>query len=618
MSDKMILLGLIILPAAAAVPALFCMRRKSFFNSLLLFLAAAGNLALAASLLGKNMAVSYPWLPWFGSGIDFALKADSLSSFIVFAAAAFAFLVSVYSLAFLKGKRYGGGFIFYLLITMALVNGAVLANDLVVMLFFWEGLLITLFGMILLSGRKKFPTAVKALTLNGIADLCLLLGVAITGWVAGTFNMDGVQNLNIENMAVLGFVMMMLGAIGKAGSMPFHSWIPDAAEDAPLPFMAILPAALEKLLGIYLLARITLELYNLQPHTSMSTLLLTIGAVTIVLAVSMALIQKDFKRLLSYHAISQVGYMILGIGTALPIGIVGGLFHMLNHAVYKSCLFLTGGAVERQAGTTDLKKLGGLGKYMPVTTVCFLIAAASISGLPPFNGFFSKELIFDAAWESGMIFYVAAALGAFLTAASFLKLGHVAFFGKPSSGELKKTKEAPWPMLLPMLVLAGACVLFGVGNALPLKAWIQPAVAAGQDFSGLLPQNSHSWLLVGISLGVLLLAVINHRVGVKLSGSSLGASDHIRHAPLLRSVYHLAERRFFDPYEIFIFTAKIFARLAYGIDRAINWVYDVFFVRLGALIARALKRAALGTQTSNIVWSLIGLVVIISLFIILV
>src|SRR5690242_16824892 len=125
--------------------------------------------------------------------------------------------------------------------------------------------------------------------------------------------------------------------------------------------------------------------------------MMTIGAVTLLLAVLMALIQKDFKRLLSFHAISQVGYMILGIGTGTAFGIVGGLFHMVNNALYKSTLFLTGGAVERQAGTTDLKKIGGLGKSMPITWGCFLVAALSISGVPFTNGFYSKELIYHGA-----------------------------------------------------------------------------------------------------------------------------------------------------------------------------------------------------------------------------
>ena len=126
--------------------------------------------------------------------------------------------------------------------------------------------------------------------------------------------------LSTAGLGGLALVLLMIGAISKAGAMPFHSWIPDAAVDAPLPFMAILPASLEKLLGIYFLARISLDLFELTPDSWVSTLLMIVGAVTILLAVMMALVQKDYKRLLSYHAISQVGYMILGIGTALPIG----------------------------------------------------------------------------------------------------------------------------------------------------------------------------------------------------------------------------------------------------------------------------------------------------------
>src|SRR5208282_164932 len=210
----------------------------------------------------------------------------------------------------------------------------------------------------------------------------------------------------------------------------------------------------------------TLNLYHLTAGSWASMVMMIVGSGTIVLAVMMALVQKDYKRLLSYHAISQVGYMVLGIGTALPIGIVGGLFHMINHAMYKSCLFLTGGAVEKQAGSTDLEKLGGLARSMPVTAVCFIVAAASISGVPPFNGFFSKEMVYHAALESGWVFYAVALLGSVFTAASFLKLGHAAFFGKRA--DTPAIREAPLPMLIPMIVLAGLCVLFGVGNSLPL------------------------------------------------------------------------------------------------------------------------------------------------------
>jgi formate hydrogenlyase subunit 3/multisubunit Na+/H+ antiporter MnhD subunit len=226
----------------------------------------------------------------------------------------------------------------------------------------------------------------------------MMFGIGLTWHLAGTMTISQIS-LPLDRMGAIAFLFMATGALSKSGCMPFHSWIPDAALDAPLPFMAFLPAALEKLLGIYLLARLSLDMFRLSAASWVSTVLMIVGAATILLAVAMALIQKDYKRLLSYHAVSQVGYMVLGIGTATPVGIVGGLFHMINHAMYKSCLFLSAGSVERQVGTTDLSKLGGLARKMPVTMSCFVIGAAAISGVPPLNGFFSKELVYDGALE---------------------------------------------------------------------------------------------------------------------------------------------------------------------------------------------------------------------------
>ena len=186
-----------------------------------------------------------------------------------------------------------------------------------------------------------------------------MLGIGIVGAQANTLEMSKIH-LNTIGINGVAFVLMMIGAMAKAGAMPFHTWIPDAAIDAPLPLMAFLPAALEKLLGIYLVARIALDFFSISP--GMQIFMMTVGAVTIILAVMMALVQSNFKRLLSYHAISQVGYMILGIGTGIPLAIAGGLFHMINHAIYKSCLFLTGGAVEKQTGTTEIDRTGWLGQ----------------------------------------------------------------------------------------------------------------------------------------------------------------------------------------------------------------------------------------------------------------
>jgi NADH-quinone oxidoreductase subunit L len=435
-----------------------------------------------------------------------------------------------------------------------------------------------------------------------------MIGIALTYYISGTLTMSQIH-LPLTALGATAFLFMMVGAISKAGSMPFHSWIPDAAVDAPLPFMAFLPASLEKLLGIYLLARISLDMFQLHPGSWVSTVMMIVGAVTILLAVAMALIQKDFKRLLSYHAISQVGYMILGIGTAVPAGMVGGLFHMINHAMYKSCLFLTGGSVEKQAGTTDLKKLGGLAAKMPVTFVCFVIAAAAISGVPPFNGFFSKELVYDGALERHWLYYAAAALGSFLTAASFLKLGHAAFLGRLNESH-KNVKEAPAAMLIPMGIIAFFCVLFGVYNYLPLNQLIQPILGTrleGHHFAGFHVNVT----LTAITVLVLIAALVNHLFGVKKTGSGIGAVDHIHHAPILGPVYDRAENRFFDPYDIGLKLIAVVARIAWIIDRSIDWLYMTLTVRLAYGFSALARAFQTGNYSTYLAWSLAGTALVI-------
>ena len=600
----------IAVPAIAALLVFLLPKSDRVFKQAISLGSSAITLAVAIFFFGKTAAFS---MPWGGFGIDFSLRLYQFSSFIVLAACGFATLIVMYALSFLRGKPQLRQFYGFLLLTLSFVNGAVLANNLILMLFFWEGLLVMLFAMILTGGEKASPTAVKALIINGVADLCLMLGIGLTIYIAKTADMSLISGIPLTGLGIPAFILMMIGAIAKAGSMPFHSWIPDAASDAPLPFMAFLPGAIEKLIGIYLLTRISLDLFDFIPGSAMSILMMTIGAITLICAVMMALIQKDYKRLLAYHAISQVGYMILGIGTALPVGIIGGLFHMINNAIFKSGLFLTGGAVEMQTGTTDLHELGGLRKKMPVTFACFLIMALSISGVPLFNGFYSKELIFDGALESGVIFYICAAVGAFFTAASFLKLGHAAYFGKPTKAA-EKAKEAPFSMLFPMMVLAALCVVFGVFNALPLNNLIQPILgvhAEGEVFSGILPQN---WLIAGISLAVLLLAILNHAYGVRKTGKGLEAVDHIHYAPGLKQIYKLAEQRVFDPYNIGMAIINGLSRVMLKIDRAIDWFYEKAVTSAVGFGSYAVRKPHNGTHWMYILWALGGAVLIGVLF----
>lgn len=605
--EQTLLIWLIAAPACLGTLSLLMPRNWPHGKEVLLVASGAVQLVLASLLLGKEVSLTMPWL---GFGLDFSLRWYHFSGFIAFCIAALSFLVSLYTAAFSKGKAYRPLFYACMMFTQALAAGAVLANNLMVLLFFWEGIMGAMYGMIVSNGQKAQKTALKALMIAGATDLAMMLGIGLTGHLAKTLNMEQIH-LDISGWSAVAYVLLMIGAISKAGSMPFHTWIPNAADDAPMPFMAFLPGALEKLLGIYLVTRLTLDLFQLQPGSPASLAMMILGVCVIILAVMMALIQRDFKRLLSYHAVSQVGYMILGIGTALPVGIIGGLFHMLNNAIYKCCLFLTAGAVEKQAGTTNLNKLSGLGRKMPVTMVSFLIAAAAIAGFPMTNGFFSKELIFDGALESGLIFYIIAAIGAFFTPISFLKLGHAAFFGKTGE-EYENVKEAPKAMLLPMVVLAAACVILGLLKQ-PLIDHVLLPILGGHGHGEHIGAHTN-WVLVGVSAGLLLLAALDHWRGFRKTGRSVEAADHFHHAPVLRQVYDLAEAHAFDPYYWARGIKDGYALVSLKINDGISWFYDVGIVKAIGFLSLLMKKAHNGNQARYVTWVLAGLMIVTAIF----
>ncbi|MFH1246032.1 MAG: complex I subunit 5 family protein, partial [Candidatus Omnitrophota bacterium] len=291
---------------------------------------------------------------------------DNLSNFAGIFIGFFFLLSIIYSIGFMRQRKGLVRYYVYMALTLAASLGAVFANNLLLLIVFWGCLGLLLYLLIGFGEKENTPaTAKKTFIIIGGSDALMLLGLAIIWQISGTLQMDAIH-INLHSQAaVWAYLCFAAGAFAKAGAMPMHTWVPDTAEDAPASVTAYLPASLDKLLGIYFLSRISLDLF--QMDAAMNTFLQAVGSFTIIAAVMMALVQHDFKRLLGYHAVSQVGYMVVGIGTANPIGIAGALFHMLNNAVYKSCLFMSAGAVEKRAGTTDLEKLGGYAKIMPVT-----------------------------------------------------------------------------------------------------------------------------------------------------------------------------------------------------------------------------------------------------------
>lgn len=513
-------------------------------------------------------------------------KFDNLSIFVGVFVGIFFLLITIYSFGFMRQRK--GLIHYYLYITLTLVSslGAVFSNNLILFMIFWGFLGLLLYLLIEFGQTENASyTAKKAFIIIGGTDALMLLGLALVWQLTGSLQMDEISISLNTKAAVLAYMCLAAGAFAKAGAMPFHTWVPDTAQDAPTPVTAFLPASLDKLLGIYFLARISLNMFKM--NTAMNTVLMIVGSVTIVAAVMMALVQHDLKRLLGYHAVSQVGYMVLGIGTGNPIGIAGGLFHMLNHAIYKSCLFLSGGAVEKEAGTTDLEKLGGFGKIMPITFITFLIASLSISGIPPFNGFASKWMVYQGIIKTAgngshlwIIWLIAAMFGSALTLASFMKLIHAVFLGQPVNVQYlldqtsmkgrvmnNKPREASPTMWIPQVFLAVLCVIFGIfAYRIPLKMFIFPSLEGKVEFFGIWNASLATILIVaGIIVGVIIYLlgtitkareteafiggeILEKQPNMRVSGTEF--YNTIKEITPLDAIYRLAERKVFDIYHL--------------------------------------------------------------------
>lgn len=592
---------MVLLPAAVGA-LLFALRRNTKAILWVTLAYCLLQIVPAVSVFSGGFA---PFVfPLSGQGLELRFAVNLYSrSFLLLVSLVFA-PVAVYSAGWLRTKDYAGRLLLYLLLSLAMINGAMLSDNLAGMLFFWEGMLCTLFLSLMIGNAEHPRTAVKALVISGTADLLLMAGIIITANNAGTLTISSLQKLPLTGTGRLGFALMFLGAAGKAGCMPFHSWIPNAASDGPLPFLVAFPGSLEKLLGIYLCTRLVYQIYDVRPGSTDSILLMTLGTVTILFAVAMALIQKDMKRLFAYHAVSQVGYMILGIGTCLPVGLVGGLFHMINNGVYKSCLFMTAGSVEERTGTTDARRLGGLAKLMPVTAFSFTLSALAIAGVPPFNGFFSKELIFDAALESGVVFYLGALLGAVLTAISFLKLGRALFTGETKMPERSgpAPKSSPF-MLIPMAVMAVLSLLMGLFNSSVTNGLFGSSMGMQEHF----PAWPESALLVTLSLLALGAAVLDHVYGCRKTGAPITSADHIHNAPVLRQIYALAEKGIFDPYCWLTGIMGGFSRLCAAAETGVSNFYDVVLAGSARKTGDFLSRLDNGRLSRYISLAFLGL-----------
>ncbi|MCK9604356.1 MAG: monovalent cation/H+ antiporter subunit D family protein [Candidatus Omnitrophica bacterium] len=443
------------------------LRKKKGISDLLAVLSSLYlfGLSLATAGLTKSHGVMiYKVGGWFPT-IGITLVVDGLSAFLLVAINLVAFLVLIYAISYME--RYTDKWKFHALFMFMLagLNGVIISGDLFNLYVFLEIASISAYALVAFGVKpQNLEAAFKYTIMGAVASIFILLGIALLYSYTSTLNMADVAYCLSDKaknpLLVFIWVLFLAGFGLKAALVPFHAWLPDAHSSAPSPVSAMLSGVVIKTIGIYALMRIFFNVLGVS--INLLSVLMASGILSMVVGAFLAIAQNDIKRMLAYSSISQVGYIIFALGVGTPLAILGGLFHLFNHAVFKSLLFLDAGAIEYSTGERNMDKLGGLNNKLPVTGYTSLMAAMSISGIPPLAGFWSKLIIIVAAVEAGYIGYaIVAVLISIVTLVYYLKFQSFVFFGKLDA-VYNKIQEVPLAMKTALVILAVICVMGGL------------------------------------------------------------------------------------------------------------------------------------------------------------
>ena len=442
------------------------------------------------------------WLTIGPIELTVGFEVNQLNALMLVVVSLVSFLVHIYSKGYMHGDDRFPVFYAYLgLFTFAML-GLVISTNLVQTYIFWE--LVGL-GSFLLIGfyyykEEAKAAAKKAFIMTRIGDVGLFIGMILLFWQVGSFEYDEIfaavaAGTVSQTMVTLSAILIFIGAIGKSGQFPLHTWLPDAME-GPTPVSALIHAATMVAAGVYLVAAL-FPLYEAS-ETAMLTVA-TVGGFTAIFAASIGLVQTDIKRILAYSTVSQLGYMMLALGSA---GYVAGVFHLMTHAFFKALLFLAAGSVIHAVHTQDIEKMGGLWRKLPLTAPLFLIGTLAISGVPLFSGFFSKEEILVSAWVHGnIILFWLAVIAAFFTAFYMFRLFFLVFSGEERSG-VKKVNESPFVMTFPMIVLGVLAVVSGYVNTPWFGTFLGDWLAEGTTITA--HHEAPGWIMMVTTLVSLL------------------------------------------------------------------------------------------------------------------
>lgn len=484
----------------------------SFVLSVLIFFDVKANGASVLTLFNFIDADSFR--------IPFAFQTDQLSSLFLLIITGIGFLIHLYSAAYMddEEEEHFGRYFAYLNLFVFSMLLLVLGANYVIMFIGWEGVGLCSYLLIgfWFKNNEYNYAARKAFVMNRMGDLGFLLAVFWLLYKLGTATYSDVfagaaalSSFDITAITMLLFV----GAMGKSAQIPLYTWLPDAMA-GPTPVSALIHAATMVTAGIYMIARSNI-LYTMAPATQI--LVAIVGLVTAIFAATIALKQNDIKKVLAYSTVSQLGYMFLGLGVG---AYTGAVFHVMTHAFFKALLFLGAGSViHAMHHEQDIRKMGGLKKYMPITHITFLLACLAIAGIPPFSGFFSKDEILTAAFAKNPLYYFVGVGGALMTAFYMFRLYTLTFLGQfRGSGEQgRHVKESPWQITVPLIVLAILSVAGGwtgipevfAENAHSLEKFLAPVFAESAKLAEIHHLSaSQEFIMMGASTAAIMLIIL--------------------------------------------------------------------------------------------------------------
>ncbi len=420
------------------------------------------------------------WKPPFG--IEYVI--DLLNGFVCIIIAFIGLMVAIYSKESVKKELPGKTIPFYSIFLLLITGlmGMTITGDIFNFYVFLEISSLTAYALIAMGDRGDgLVASFNYLIMGTVAASFILLGIGYLYAVTGTLNMADMQNILPDiygsKVVLAALAFFMAGFSIKIGLFPLHAWLPDAYTHAPSTASALIAGLMTKV-GVYAMIRFMFSVFTpafVIDITRMTEILTWAAALAIIMGSVFAIAQSDIKRMLAYSSISQIGYILLGVGLVNVIGMQGGLLHILNHAFMKCALFLVAGAIFYRTGIRNIHQFQGLGKKMPVTTIVFLIAALSMIGVPGTVGFTSKWYLALGSIEAGQwIFVLVILVSSLLNIVYFWRIFDNIWFGNPHEKEHIKRDEAPLTMLVPMVILAFLCIFFGFFAYYPLHYILEP------------------------------------------------------------------------------------------------------------------------------------------------